>query len=155
MKLSPTLTIMNSKEVKNLMHHLSEQFGVNEKLNFVFLLNTKGKVYVLNRDIDRIDYETYWIDSAGLYFGTFQKDGFRLSIEGSQIISEFATKNVLEFTNEQKHEWLKGNDVDVEETLSRLVIVKYENDYFGCGKIKEKILLNSVPKSRRLSVINE
>jgi len=146
---------MNSKEVKNLFLKLKEQFGVEEKPNFVYLINNKEKVYVLNRDIEKIDYESYWIDSAGLYFGTYQKDGFRLSIEGSQILSKLAKKNVLELTKEQKHDWLKGNDVQTDETISRLVIVKSKKDYFGCGKVKEGILLNAVPKSRRLNIVNE
>lgn len=155
MKIGPNLTVMNSREVKELMKLLNNEFGVSEKFSFAFLRNNKDKVYVINKDIDDIDYSKLRIDSAGLYFGTFQLDGFRLSIEGSQLVAKFATKNVLELTREQKHEWLKGNNVELPKEESRLVIVKWKDDVLGCGKVKNETLLNTVPKARRLIVVNE
>lgn len=154
MIIAKSFEVMNSRAVKGLMKLLNEEFGVKEKLGFVFLRNAKDKVYVVNRDIDSIDLNKIWIDSLGLYFGKFQSDGFRPSIEGSQIIAKYATKNILELNQEQKHEWMKGHDVSV-EWPDELVLIKSGNDFLGSGKVKNNSLLNAIPKSRRLNTVNE
>ncbi len=148
------LTILNSKQTKLIRKALEEQFGIEEKLNYVFMLSTKKKVYVINRDVDKIDLTQLRIDVLGLYFGTMMNDGIRLSIEGSQIVGPIAKKGVFELNYEQFELWLTGEDFSVESDLTGLVIIKHENDYIGCGIIKEGTLLNHVSKSRRLIVIN-
>lgn len=155
MKIGKHLTILNSKDIKELMKLLNEQFGVEEKLDFVFLKNNKDKVYIINREIEELDFEKLWVDSVGLYLGKFHNDGFRPSVEGAQILAPFATKNVIEVSKEQKHEWLKGNDIDLPSSENKFVIVKSEDDVLGAGKVKNEVILNSVPKARRLFVVNE
>lgn len=156
MKLGKNLTILNSKEIKEIRKMLTEQFGIDEKFDFVFLRNTKDKLYVVNREIELINFEDFWIDSAGMYFGRFQIDGFRPSVEGAQFLYKYATKNVVELTQEQKHEWLMGRDITLEkENEDRIVLVKSGVDILGSGKIKNKLLLNALPKARRLNTVNE
>ncbi|MBU1201407.1 MAG: hypothetical protein KJ583_01560 [Nanoarchaeota archaeon] len=148
------MEILNSKQIKNIRSLLEKQFGIVEKLDFVFMINAKGKVYVITREVEKLDLKKLRIDSIGLYFGTLGDDGFRLSIEGSQIIGKFAKKNVLELDDCQFESWLKGEDFEVDTKMSGFVIVKYKKDFVGCGRIREKKLLNYVSKSRRLIVIN-
>lgn len=148
------LKILNSKEVKKILKLLEQQFGFREKLEFVFLLNTKDKLYVVNRDIERVELEKLRIDVMGLYFGALMPEGLRLSIEGSQIIGPKAKRNVLEIKDLAFEMWLKGEDFRVDTKLKGFVIVKHSDDFVGCGKIKEGVLMNFVPKSRRLSVVN-
>lgn len=156
MKLNKNLTILNSKEVKEIRKQLTKQFGIDEKFDFVFLRNNKDKLYVVNRDIELLNFEEFWIDSVGMYFGTFQIDGFRPSVEGAQFLYKYAKKNVIELSQEQKHEWFKGQDVELNlENENRIVIVKSGDDILGAGKVKNSVLLNALPKARRLSVVNE
>jgi NOL1/NOP2/fmu family ribosome biogenesis protein len=147
------LKILNSKEVKRILKLLNEQFGYEEKLECVFLINKKFKVYIINRDISRVDLEALRIDSLGMYLGTY-KNGFRPSIEGSQIVGPKAKKNILEITEEEMNKWLKGEDFNVDTELKGFVLVKHKNDFLGCGNIKEGELFNYVPKSRRLIIVN-
>ncbi|USN45332.1 MAG: hypothetical protein H6502_04730 [Candidatus Woesearchaeota archaeon] len=150
------LSILNSKEVKLIFKDLQEKFGVEEKrLPFVFLKNSKDRIFLVNKEIELVDLDAIRVDLIGLYIGTIQSDGMRLSIEGSQLIAPLASKNVLELTKSQRDEWIKGHDQPFAEEGSRTVIVTYAGDVLGCGKIKNKTLLNYVPKSRRLVVINE
>jgi len=155
MQLTPSLEIMNSKKTKILMKFLYDEFGIEEKPEFVFLKSNKNKVYVVNRDIERIELERLRIDSVGLYFGTYQIDGFRPSIEGSQLLSKYAKKNIIELNREQKHSWLKGRDIELNDSENRYVLVKSGKDFLGSGKVKNGVLMNAVPKSRRLVVVNE
>ncbi|NQU97984.1 hypothetical protein HQ533_00815 [Candidatus Woesearchaeota archaeon] len=148
------LKILNSKEVKKILKVLKEQFGFDEKLAYVFLRNKKDRLYVINRDVEKIELEKLRIDSIGMYFATIMPEGIRLSIEGSQVIGPKAKKNILEIDNEQFDKWLKGEDFEVKTKFKDFVLVKHKEDFLGCGKVKNNVLLNYVPKARRLVVVN-
>jgi|FLOH01.1.fsa_nt_gi NOL1/NOP2/fmu family ribosome biogenesis protein len=148
------LKILNSKEIKIIHKNLKEQFGFEEKLNYVFLRNSNDRIYIVNRAIDRFDLEALRIDSIGLYFATVMPEGLRLSIEGSQLIGPKAQKNILEIKDLAFEMWLKGLDFKVETNFKDFVIVKHNNNFVGCGKIKDGSLFNYVPKARRLIVVN-
>lgn len=146
---------LNSKEVKHrILKRLENQFGFKKKLNYYFFESNKDKVYIIGKDMQLVDLDKLRIDSIGMYFGTFAHEKLRLSIEGSQIIGPYATKNVLELNDEEFEKWLKGLDFELETELEGFVLVKHGEDFVGCGKVKNKELLNYVPKSRRLKVVN-
>jgi NOL1/NOP2/fmu family ribosome biogenesis protein len=147
------LKILNSKEIKQIMNMLKEQYGFNEKPDYVFLKSSKEKIYIINRNMANIDLTKLRIDSMGLYFGGFQKDGFRLSIEGSQIIGKKAKKGIINLDDKQKTQWLKGEDITYEG--EGYVIVKNKQDILGSGKIKDNKLLNYIPKARKLVIVND
>ncbi len=147
-------TILNSKQIKIIMKALSDQFGFLEKLEYVFLRTNKGKVYLVNRDIERIDLEKIRINSMGLYFGEHLSSGeFRLSIEGSQMIGPKSSKNIYELDKESLKVWFKGQDMEIEDDRNAFVLIKYNDEFCGCGKIKNKRLLNFVGKVRRINLI--
>ncbi|MFH1770706.1 MAG: hypothetical protein ABH828_04055 [archaeon] len=148
------LKILNSKEKKNILKVLKEQFNYKEKPDYVFLQNSNDRIYVIHRDMEKMDLKKLRIDSIGIYFATLMPEGIRLSIEGSQIVGKTAKKNILELNKEQFENWLKGADFDIETKLKNFVLVKYKGDFLGCGKVKDGKLLNYVPKARRLSVVN-
>lgn len=147
------LKILNSKEVKNIRKILKEQFGYDEKSNLVFTLNNKEKLYVVNRDIERLDIDKLRIDLIGMYFAKQEPKGIRLSIEGSQMIGPKATKNLLELNDNQFEDWLKGKDFDIDQK-DGFYLIKYDGLFVGCGKVRGGYLMNYVPKSRRLIVVN-
>ncbi|MBU0666778.1 MAG: hypothetical protein ABIC91_00375 [Nanoarchaeota archaeon] len=148
------LKILNSKETKRILKHLEMQFGFCEKPHLVFMINSKDKIYVINRDVEKIDLSVLRIDCLGLYFGTVCIDGVRLSIEGSQIIGPKSNKNILKLSKQDFEKWLKGEDFEIDTKLSGFVLIKHEKDFIGCGKAKNGLLMNFVPKSRRLKVVN-
>jgi len=89
------------------------------------------------------------INSLGLYFGKIEKDGLRLSIEGSQLIGNKSKKNVIKLDDNQVKEWMAGEVLEIKD-YKGFVIIKHKNDFLGCGKAKEDRILNFVPKTRRL-----
>ncbi|MFT4261526.1 MAG: methyltransferase RsmF C-terminal domain-like protein [Candidatus Woesearchaeota archaeon] len=148
------LTIYNSREKKKFLKMLKEQFDFELDQDYFFMESSKQKIYVINTELTNIYIDNYRIDSMGLYIGKYQSDGFRPSIEGSQIIGPRAKKNVLDITLEQRHSWLKGEDLAV-NVDNGIYIVKCEDDFIGSGTVKNNILLTGIPKSRRLIVVNE
>ncbi|MBR9690289.1 hypothetical protein GOV08_01255 [Candidatus Woesearchaeota archaeon] len=146
--MKPGWKFLNSKEIKNLLKKLKEQYGFIQKLDYAFLKNEKRKVYLVSRDVDKIDFEKLRINSMGSYFCEVNPDGVRLSVEGSQIVGPHASKNVVKIDDQRG--WMKGFDIDFLGETKGFVIVKSGSDFMGCAKHKNNILLNYVPKERRI-----
>ncbi len=147
------LKILNKKEVKNILEITKKQWNADVKLDYCFLMNNKNKLFIVNKDISKVDFSKIKVNNLGMYFGEL-RNGLRLSIEGSQLIGRYAKKNILELDDYQLNSWVKGEDFVIESKLKGFVLVKNKDDFYGTGKIIEGKLLNFVPKSRRLRVVN-
>ncbi len=106
------LKILNKKEKRDIVNKIKNQWGFNGRLDYVFLINKKNKLYIIGEGIKNINLDKLKIDSVGLYFGELIKKELRLSIEGSQIIGPNSDKNIIELNEKEKMEWLKGNDLN-------------------------------------------
>ena len=147
----PELKILNKKEIKEILNLIEKQWGAKLKLDYVFLRNNKNRVFIVNKDISKIDLSKLRINSFGMYFCEIDKIGIRLSIEGSQLVGPKATKNITEINEKQTKQWLKGEDLEIEGNYSGFVILKHKNYFLGTGKFKENKILNYVGKSRRIN----
>ena len=147
------LKILNNREIKGILNLLNNQFGFKEKFDYVFLMSSKNKIYLVNKDIGSIDLERLRIDAIGLYFGELNHGELRLSIEGSQMIGKKANKNIIELDKKESELWSMGNDIDKKMDVSGFVILKHKKDFIGCGRYKEGKIFNYVPKERRLRVV--
>jgi len=114
-------------------------------------MSAKNKIYIVNKDIQKIDAEKLRVNSYGLYFAELRDTEIRLSVEGSQIIGPKAKKNVVELSEKQLHDWFNGLDLDIKHERS-FVILKYNEDFVGCGKSTEEKILNYLPKIRRVNL---
>ncbi|MBD3304268.1 hypothetical protein GF343_03915 [Candidatus Woesearchaeota archaeon] len=150
-KVKKSLKPLASKEKKQLLALIKEQWSADFKPELVFFRNEKDKIYAVHKDIAKIDLSGARINSVGMYFGEEKKGELRLSIEASQLIGPVAKKNVVEFNKEESLAWLRGEDLDKESDCSGFVIVKHKDDFMGTGKYtQDKRILNFVPKARRL-----
>ena len=158
--------ILNTREIKGILETLNRQWGADSKKKFsqyVVLLSSKDRLYLLSRDFAKLDDKKLRIDSAGLYFGEIMENReIRLSIEGSQLIGPLAEKNVAELDDGETKLWLSGADLEKDVKAEGFVILKNRNittgkyDFLGCGKYKldetkKGKILNYVPKSRRIT----
>ncbi|MBS3125189.1 hypothetical protein J4211_02970 [Candidatus Woesearchaeota archaeon] len=151
MKQKTGLEFMGGKEVRHFYHLIEQQYGnIPPEFEGMAFIIRKEKIAMIARTIETVIDKKIRINSAGLYIAEVKEDQLRLSIEGAQLVGPHATKNVCEFSREQVREWLQGKDIAVDEVFSEFVIVKYGNDYLGSGKYKEGLILNFVPKARRL-----
>jgi NOL1/NOP2/fmu family ribosome biogenesis protein len=147
------LEILNRKAIKEILKKIKEQWDAEVDFgDKVFLEGKDNDIFIVNKDISRVDLTKIRINSLGLYIGQQMVDGLRLSIEGSQLIGPKAKKNVLEVDEKQARKWLKGYELNVNENFSGYLIIKNKDDFFGCGKVKDNKVLNYVPKNRRLKV---
>lgn len=126
---------------------LKGQFGVEmEDLNFKEM--GKKRIYAYT-NCEKLKLRRV---SQGIYFGTIERDGLRLSIEGSFLVGPRARKNVVEVGREEAEEWMGGSDLVLDELkgTGRYVIIKSGPYFLGCGKVKENRIINFVPKNRRV-----
>ena len=154
---------MNKKQIKPVLEAIKTQWNADIKLDYAFLQNEKGKVFIINKEFADIDLEKLNINSLGLYLGFIKNNRLRLSIEGSQLVGPKAKKNIIELTDSQIQDWLKGEDIETNNKSEEFVLIKNNKDFFGTGKIKphevvpktkgfraEGYILNFIPKGRRL-----
>ena len=142
--------VLNTRDVKDILKKLEDMYGFTGKLDYAFLVDTKDNIFIIGKDVALIDYEQLHINSMGLYFGEINKyKEFRLSLEGSQIIGPYATKNVLDLDEEQVRAYFKGGDVPIVHENTGFVLLRHRGDYFGAAKVKDGKLLNYLPKVHR------
>ena len=150
----PELKVLNNKEIKEVLKLIEGQWGAKVKLDYGFLRNNKGRVFVVSKDIAKINTSKLRLNSAGMYFCEIDSKGIRLSIEGSQIIGANASKNVVELNEGEARKWFKGEDLEKNcEKCSGFLIIKHKNDFLGTGKYANGKIMNYVGKTRRVNVI--
>jgi NOL1/NOP2/fmu family ribosome biogenesis protein len=147
------LEVLNTRQIREIRNLVSEQWACEPELDYGFLKSSKNKIFIINKDISKLDLSKLRIDSLGLYFGQLTGKGIRLSIEGAQIIGPCAKKNVLELDKKQTEDWFRGYDLDIKLGYEGFVILKYNNDFLGSGKSTKEKILNFVPKIRRTKII--
>ncbi|MBI4980716.1 hypothetical protein HZC30_04135 [Candidatus Woesearchaeota archaeon] len=155
-----TLTILNSKEIKRIRELITAQFGHFFTTDYAYLKTEKDKLYLINKDVARIDWNKLIVDKAGMYFGEDKGNEIRLSKEGTQLLALDARKNkaelknVVELDGEETKRYFLGEDIVKElGAENRLVLLKYSHDIFGCAKYKEGKILNFMPKIHRGEVV--
>ena len=154
------IKFLNSREIKLIKEIIREQWDAELDNNYVFV-ERKNKLYITTYDIDKLPLKQFKrINNVGIYFGEFKHNILRLSIEGSLIIGKNAKKNFVVLDEEDSLKWIKREDIKIkEEYLNHVekgyngfVIVRDREDFLGCGKIKENLLLNFIPKARAIKL---
>jgi NOL1/NOP2/fmu family ribosome biogenesis protein len=154
------LKILNNKEIKKIRQSLVREFGYFWQGDYAYLMNEKDRLYLINKDIGKIDLKKLRIDKLGLYVAEVKNGQVRLSKEGAQFLVKEAKenniqiKNLLELTQQEVKAYFYG--VDLRKDLgedSKLVILQYEDNIIGCARYKEGKILNFLPKMNRGEVI--
>jgi len=144
------LKILNKKEIKKILSLIKKQWNADVNLDYAFLMNEKGRIFVVNKEIAKVELSKIRINSVGMYFGMVGSEGLRLSIEGSQIVGPKAKNNVLELNEKEAREWLRGEDL-LKKAEKGFLIIKRKDDFLGTGKSTGEKVLNFVSKGRRVN----
>ncbi|MFT4309358.1 MAG: hypothetical protein ACMXYL_02645 [Candidatus Woesearchaeota archaeon] len=146
-------TFLTRKEMRNINSMLLEDYGCSFDLDEYYYMKTvKGDLYIISKDIQKIAYEDIIEVSAGLYVAEIRNRP-RLSLEGTQLLGDKATKNFIVLTDEEWIMWIERNDIISDrfnEMNDRMYIVSNGKDYYGCGLLSGNKLKSMVPKSRSL-----
>ncbi len=154
------LSILNTREIKKIKGIIFSQFSYQLEGDYAFLMNERNRIFIVNKDISRLNIDNLILDRFGLYFGELSGNQLRLSKEGAQFLARKASEdkkelsNVIELTIDEVETYFKGNDLNKELSgENRFVLLSYNKDIFGCAKYKENVILNFLPKIHRGTVI--
>ncbi len=157
--MTQQLTILNSKEVRHIREIVTKEFGYFPEEDYAYLQNENHKIFLVNKDLSKIDTKKLIIDKLGLYFGEINDSEVRLSKEGVQLLGREAQKNkkelknVVPLTAEELKEYFLGKDLEKDLGTNKLVLLEYNDEVLGCAKYKEGKILNYLPKIHRGEVI--
>lgn len=151
------LKILNNKEKKEIENKLNAQFGI-KNIPGMIVQKGKEKLFLLttnftSNEIRKIE-QTAFIERAGIYFAKIMNDKIRLSIEGTQILKNQITKNIYELNKEESQKWMMGQELPIQTGKKDFLVIKYKEDFLGCGKASELKIGNFIPKQRRLKIKN-
>lgn len=142
------IKILNSKETKKLIEKIRDTYNIKSLRFDCGFFMKEEKIYMVSRELGGFNSNRF--NNIGMYFARIANNEIRLSIEGSQIIGKYATKNIISLNDEEIRRWVGGFDVDTIEMLNGFVLIKYKGDFFGSGRIKDGRIINFVPKERRI-----
>ena len=147
------LKIFNTNQKREIVNKLKKQFGIKD-VEGIFVQRGVERLFLfqgdfLPKEIYNLE-RTVPIERVGVYFGKIQNEKLRLSIEGVHILKNQITKNIFELDEKQAELWMKGNELEIQTGKNDFLIMKYKEDFLGCGKASELKIGNYVPKSRRL-----
>ncbi len=133
------------------------QYGTFFTGDYAYLQNANGKLFLINKDIVKVDLEKLRVDKVGLYVAEVKDNSVRLSKEGAQLLAKEdpeGLKHVVSLDKEEIKLYFKG--IDLKKDLgaeARFILIKYGSDIVGCSKYKEGVILNYLPKVHRGEVI--
>ena len=147
--------ILSNQETKEILSKLNEQFGI-QKIPGRLIKIGKERIFLFNGDFSDEQIKNLekivFIEKIGIYVGAIflPTDEIRLSIEGTQIFKDQITKNLFEINEEKFGNWMQGEELNIQTGLKGIIVIKYRNNFLGCGKASENKIGNFIPKSRRL-----
>lgn len=141
------MKFLNSKEKKVLLKTINDYFGSNFETDDRIYITNQDKIYLITKDIEKIDIDKIKVRNMGLYLGQIMQGAIRLSIEGSQLIGKTATKNILQ-VDEDLLKKLKEEKFEI-SCNDGYYLVKYRDHFLGCIYVKNNIAHNYIPKARR------
>lgn len=146
------IDFLSRKEARQMLSYVEKQWDadLSKWLDEYVLAMNKGNLYLVSRSVANLGISKLRINSLGLYVAEFIGTEPRLSIEGSQLVGPLAKLNVIELSQEQAMQWIKGNPVEFKCDSQGFVIIKHGSDFMGSGKCKQGLIFNYVPKARRL-----
>jgi len=156
------LNILNGREIKKIKESLIKQFNYAPEEDYAYLQSEKDRIFIVNKDIAKINLKNLIIDKMGLYFAEVHFDQVRLSKEGAELLwleakrnkKEKELKNVVELSSEELKEYFRGLDLTKDlGAENKMILLRYQNNVIGCAKYKEGKILNFMPKIHRGEVI--
>lgn len=147
------LRILSPAEKKRLLTQLNEQFGIST-LKGIFIETGKEKIRYLSGSLSPQELRELApllnLELAGLYLCKREHEKeLRLGFDATQLLASQINKNIIEITEAQAHEWLRGHNLDI-KARKGIVLIHHGPDFFGCGISTGERILNHVPKERRI-----
>lgn len=128
------------------MNYGIENFDIFKNYDF---LEINKKVHIINKThISLVKQFKKMASSIGFYLGKIEKQGFRLSFDACQVLSNYINK-FIEINEKEAKSWFKGKNISIQKNIKGFIVLKYNEDFIGVGYAQDRIIKNYVPKERR------
>ncbi|MBI5391391.1 hypothetical protein HZB00_00140, partial [Candidatus Woesearchaeota archaeon] len=95
-----TTTLLSKQEKKRIFQLIKKQWDIDiSKENWEWWISQEDKVYITNTQAGKTiltEAKNLFIENVGIYFGFFEKNTARLSIEAAQLLAPRINKNKVE-----------------------------------------------------------
>lgn len=148
------MKILTSSERKKILNELNETFGI-EKFPYLLLRFGKGKIRSFSGslgvdDLDKLNKNAR-VEIVGLYTFRQEDDVLRISHDSLYLFKDKIKKNLVKVSDEYADEWLRGNNIDIEnQDVNGPILLENNGDLIGFGKSKQGRITNFIPKERRV-----
>lgn len=147
------LKFFGEREIRELENSLKIEFGV-EKIPGKIISFGREKLFLFGGEVNKGEIlkiaKLVPVERVGVYFAKVIAGEVRLSIEGSQILKDQIKKNIFELNKEQMEKWMKGEELNIKTGKKGFLVMKYKDNFLGCGKASLEKIGNFIPKIRRL-----
>lgn len=145
---------LNQKEIEKIEKILRKNYGAKIRLKATLFKSSKGKIWMASKEAFSL-VSKLRLNSIGLYFGKLKKnEKIQLSVEGSQLIGKKANKNIASIDEENLEKYLHGLNFSAEKLINcevnNFVLLRFKQDFIGCGILREGYIENILPKARRI-----
>jgi NOL1/NOP2/fmu family ribosome biogenesis protein len=133
------MKILNDSEKKILQELLYQQHGVKEAFEeFILVMGGDSKIRATTLETIEVARKLRKVLQIGLYVAKYRrnKNDVFLSIEGSQLLNNQISKNVVELSEEECREWMRGAPIPLSiNTDSRYIVGKIDKIYLGSARV--------------------
>ena len=147
------IQILESRQIEEIEKNLKERFGIKRIPGKILKLGEE-KLFLFTGDATDEEIlkleKIIPVERIGVYFAKIINGDVKLSIDGSQLLKNQITKNIFELDEEQAEKWMMGQELNLKPNVKGFVVMKYKDNFMGCGKASEDKISNFVPKTRRL-----
>jgi NOL1/NOP2/fmu family ribosome biogenesis protein len=132
------------KEVRKAL----EEYGI--AIENLLLYSRDNSIYILTPEAAELLQQVQVKCLAGFYLAKAEKAGLRLSFDACQLFAK-QIKKYIKLNEKQLGAWFRGEDISDEKvSFSGFFVLKHNEDFVGCGLVKDGKIKNYVPKDRRI-----
>ena len=154
------IELMDKTKKKKIIGNLNDNYGI-ENLHHLFIRsgNDKIRIYSGGLSLEELNFlgKNLRVELIGASLGKIEENNLRINFDILNLpeIKSQINKNIIEISEEQILEWLKGKSLEINTesiTKNDLVVVKSKNnqDFLGVAKNRKTYIQNYVPKERRI-----
>jgi len=142
------IQFLNAKDKKKILELLEVQFGINKFHDF-HIIQDIDNLFIFTGDISTMSLDKLKVSQIGMRIGKLNEGKLLLTVQGAQFFGPHANKNIIELSKEDARHYLKGEDIKTDKQ-DRIYLIKSQDDFVGCSKVRNQIIRNNVEKARRI-----
>ncbi|GEM_PF-4940584 len=152
------IEFLDKTKKKKMIGNLNENYGI-ESLHHLFIRSGNDKIRIYSGGLSLEELNLFGknlrLELIGASLGKIEEDNLRINFDILNLpeIKSQINKNIIEISNSDVLEWLKGKSIEInteELTKNDLVVIKNNEDLLGVAKNRKTYIQNYVPKERRI-----